>query len=85
MKALFLTIAIIILIPYTLYRIILGFIILNNRTKYNKSVKLTEWLINNDPIRRFFIYGTTKYVKVEKYKYKILKDDDDEKDKDLNS
>lgn len=72
MKALFITIFIILLIPYVVYRIYLGYLILNKKTKYNKSSKIGDWYINGNPITRLLMFGTFKKVKIEGYKYKIL-------------
>lgn len=72
MKALFITILVMVLIPYTLYRIYIGYLILNKKTKYNKSSKIGDWYINGNPITRLLMFGTFKNVKVEGYKYKIL-------------
>lgn len=77
MKALFITILVILLIPYVLYRIYIGYLILNKKKKYNKSTIIGEWYINSNPIRRLFMFGTFKNVKVEGYKYKILNSDED--------
>ena len=75
MKDVLLIIAVFVFLGYVLYRLYLGYIILTSKRKYNKSSKIAEWSINSDPIRRFFLFGTFKNIKVEKYKYKILKDD----------
>ena len=77
MKEFLLIIAVFIFLGYVFYRMYLGYIILTSKRKYNKSSKIVEWSINNDPIRRFFLFGTFKSIKVEKYKYKILKEEAD--------
>ncbi len=55
----------------------MGYLILNKQRKYNKSTQIGEWYINSHPFRRLFMFGTFKNVKVEKYHYKILKDEED--------
>lgn len=77
-KALFITLVMIIGIPYIIYRCYVGFVILSKKRKYGKSDAMVNWYINNDPIRRFFLFGTFKRVKIEKHKYKILKNDEEE-------
>ena len=77
MKEVLLIIAVFLFLGYILYRLYLGYIILTSKRKYNKSSKIAEWSINSDPIRRFFLFGTFKNMKVEKYKYKILKEEED--------
>jgi cell shape-determining protein MreC len=78
MKAFFLTILIIIIIPFIIYRIYILITILSKQKKFGKSRELTEWLINNNPIERFFTYGTFKKIEIEKNDYKILKEDREE-------
>lgn len=77
MKEFLFVIAFLLIFGYILYRFFLGIVILRSERKYNKSSKIAEWWINNDPIRRFYLFGTFKKIKVEKYQYKILKDADD--------
>ena len=77
MKEFLLLIGVLIFLGYVIYRLYVGYIILSTKRKFNKSSKIVEWSINNDPIRRFFLFGTFKNIKVEKYKYKILKEEED--------
>ena len=79
MKAFLLTVLIILIIPFAIYRIYILISILSKRKKFGRSRELTEWLINNNPIKRFFRYGTFEKIEIEKYDYKILKEDREEK------